>query len=119
MTTKNQKWGCIKGCGACCRLAPAERTEAIQALSPSQQDVYFGLVNSEGWCRHYDTSRQICKIYENRPEFCKFERLAKQFCLTEDIKDTFGIECCRQHIKSIYGGKSPILKRFNRNLLIN
>ena len=119
MTKKNQKWRCIKGCGACCRLAPAERTEAIQALTPSQQQIYFSLVNSDGWCRHYDTSQQKCKVYENRPEFCKFEWLAHQIGLTNENKDSFGIKFCREHIKSIYGGKSHILKRFNRSQLSN
>jgi hypothetical protein len=37
-------WSCISGCGACCRLDPSQRQEAIAALSPSQQEQYLAMV---------------------------------------------------------------------------
>ena len=67
--TKKQ-WTCIKHCGACCRLAPDERADALAALNDAQQRLYLSMVGPDGWCIHYDTGRQRCRIYEERPDFC-------------------------------------------------
>ena len=113
MAQKSTKWNCITNCGACCRLAPEERAEAIASLRDEEVKVYLDLVKPDGWCRHYDSGRRICKVYEDRPSFCKTKDLTRRFDLNEDVSSDFLINCCRQNIRSVYGGKSTILKRFN------
>jgi len=72
-------WHCISGCGACCRLDPAERSEDIAALSPAQQRTYLALVGPDGWCIHFDTGGRRCRIYAERPDFCRVENLWSLF----------------------------------------
>ncbi len=114
--SKDQYWSCVKDCGACCRLAPSEREEAIRALGPKEKKLYFSLVAKDGWCRFYDKSRRICTIYHTRPEFCKVKNLTSIFNLPKGNFDQFAIECCKQQIRHIYGGRSKEMKRFRINL---
>ena len=116
MTGKSLKWKCVNGCGACCRLEPADRTEALEALDKSQKQQYLDMVNSDGWCKYFDTSLKTCKIYEDRPDFCNVKSLTKLYGIPSEYGNSFAIQCCKQHIRSLYGGKSKILKSFNRNL---
>ena len=73
------QWRCISGCGSCCRLDPGERNEALEALSPEQQQQYLEMVGPDGWCIHYDTGSSSCRIYDERPFFCRVENLAGLF----------------------------------------
>ncbi len=116
---KKTKWSCISNCGSCCRLDPEERPEALSVLTDLQQKEYFKLVGEDGWCIHYDKSRKICKIYSQRPNFCRVENLLAIFKYENSNFENEAIKYCRQHIRSIYGGKSNVLKRFNRQILIN
>ena len=116
MKQRKLQWKCVTSCGACCRLAPNERTEALEALNDQQREIYMKMVGNDGWCLHYDKSSRTCQIYENRPEFCKVSSLKELFANKEIDGETFAIQCCRQQIRSIYGGRSPELKRFERNL---
>ena len=114
-----EQWQCIAGCGACCRLDPTLRQEALEALSPEQQQRYLELVGEDGWCRHYDTGSRRCRIYSERPDFCQVDNLVRLFGSAElgsDAGDAFAIACCRQQIRSEYGGRGKVMKRFNRAL---
>ena len=59
-------WTCIHHCGACCRLAPEERQEALDALTEEQRETYLGMVGEDGWCKHYDSGGRR-RIYAERP----------------------------------------------------
>ncbi len=72
-------WECISGCGACCRLDPGQRPEALEALSEEQRHAYLALVGADGWCIHYDTGGRRCRIYADRPDFCRVENLVRLF----------------------------------------
>ena len=111
------KWTCISNCGSCCKLNPVERSEALSGLTDLQQKEYFKLVGKDGWCIHYDKSTKLCKIYTQRPDFCRVENLLKIFSADQSDYEIQAIKYCRQHIRSIYGGRSTVLKRFNRELI--
>jgi hypothetical protein len=52
-------WRCLKQCGACCHLDPADRPDLPEYLSPEEIELYLSLVGEGGWCIHYDPQRQI------------------------------------------------------------
>ncbi|MFZ4640376.1 MAG: YkgJ family cysteine cluster protein [Nodosilinea sp.] len=109
-------WQCVKSCGACCFLAPEERPDLENYLTPDQIDQYMSLVGPEGWCIHYDSGQRLCTIYNHRPDFCRVT--AKTFKAmfdveVEDLND-FAIACCQEHIGDIYGEDSREMERFNQ-----
>lgn len=124
------RWQCITGCGACCRLDPAQRPEALEALSPEQRRTYLAMVGDDGWCIHYDSGAQRCRIYSERPDFCQVANLINLFGRHEQVDQAHGadahgregdgdrlaIACCLQQIRSEYGGRSRVMKRFLRAL---
>ena len=114
MTRPHPTWTCIHHCGACCRLAPEERPEALEALSKEQRATYLSMVGEDGWCRHYDSGSRSCRIYNDRPDFCRVSSLAALFEISPDQADAFAIDCCEQQIRSIYGGRSGEMRRFKR-----
>ena len=116
MTKADQHWRCISQCGACCRLAPDERVEALRALDDEQRSLYLSMVGPDGWCIHYDSGGRRCRIYENRPEFCQVSQLGPLFSIPEESFDAFAIQCCREQIRDRYGGRSRVMRRFNRAL---
>ena len=72
------------------------------------------MVGDDGWCIHYDSGGQRCTIYAERPDFCRVSELGTLFDVsTEDI-DSFAIACCRQQIRATYGGRSGVMRRFDR-----
>ena len=103
-------------CGACCRLAPEERPEALAALSPEQRDLYLSMVGPDGWCLHFDTGSRRCRIYEKRPDFCRVDSLCSLFGIDDAHADAFAISCCRQQIRSVHGGRSRELRKFERQI---
>ena len=107
-------WRCISGCGSCCRLDPGERNEALEALSPEQQEQYLAMVGADGRCIHYDTGSSSCRIYEERPLFCRVENLAKLFQVPDEEANDFAIACCRQQIRCEHGGRGMVMKRFEQ-----
>ncbi len=119
MTPSKLKWKCISNCGACCRLSPEERTEAIKILSKTQLKKYLEMVGSDGWCRHFDKVTKKCTIYENRPDFCKVNLIGRLYELEPEQINNFCISCCKLQIRSIYGGKSIVMKRFVRSIKEN
>jgi uncharacterized protein len=110
------RWQCIGGCGACCRLDPSQRPEALEALSPEQRQTYLAMVGDDGWCIHYDSGGQRCRIYAERPDFCQVANLMPLFGSEAGTGDALAIGCCLQQIRSEYGGRSRVMKRFQRAL---
>ena len=94
MARAQPTWTCIHQCGACCRLAPEERPEALEALSEDQRATYLSMVGEDGWCRHYDSGARRCRIYEERPDFCRVSSLAELFEVAAEDADAFAIACC-------------------------
>lgn len=119
MKEQINSWSCISNCGACCRLDPEERSDALRHLNTNQTMLYMSMVGPDGWCVNYDSGSRRCKIYENRPDFCKVSNFHHLFKLNPNKVNAFAIECCRENIKSIYGGKSHVKKRFESQLQQN
>ena len=119
MTRFKQHWSCLNQCGACCRLAPDERPEAIQALNPEQQQQYLSMVGPDGWCIPFDSGARRCRIYDSRPDFCRVSSLCSLFGIPDDQADPFAIACCRQQIRSVHGGRSRELRKFERLIRSN
>ena len=113
-------WQCIAGCGACCRLDPAERGEALEALSAEERERYLAMVGPDGWCVHFDTGGRRCRIYDDRPSFCRVENLVSLFARAAESAhdpidgDALAIACCKQQIRSEYGGRGRVMGRFLR-----
>jgi Fe-S-cluster containining protein len=107
-------WQCISGCGACCRLDPDRRGEALAALNAEQRSTYMDLVAADGWCRHFDTGNRRCRIYADRPDFCRVQRLLALFGQEGEDFDSFAISCCLQQIRSEEGGRGRVMRRFQR-----
>ena len=116
MKSCKENWKCIRNCGACCRLAPLERLEALESLTPSQEMKYLMMVGEDGWCIHYDRGSQSCKIYQDRPDFCKVSNLKQFFDLGAKGADASASSYCRQHIRAVYGGKSKVMRKFQREV---
>ena len=141
-------WHCIAGCGACCRLDPALREDALAALDAEQRQAYLALVGPDGWCIHYDTGGRRCRVYSERPDFCRVSNLVALFApelrseghpaptpvaldadadANADANDAaegsagwseaehaLAIACCTQQIRSEYGGRGRVMRRFQR-----
>ena len=109
-------WQCVKNCGACCQLDPADRPDLENYLTATELSQYLSMVGPDGWCVHYDATQRNCTIYDQRPSFCRvssstFE--AMYGIAPEDLND-FAIECCQQQIEGVYGSASEELTRFNQ-----
>jgi hypothetical protein len=109
-------WRCIQGCGACCRLDPALREDALALLNAEQQRVYLGMVGEDGWCVHYDTGGQRCRIYATRPAFCRVEMIMGLLGAEGTEADGLAIDFCQQQIRSETGGRGKVMRRFQRAL---
>ena len=116
MTGKPKIWSCISGCGACCKLDPIERYEALAVLSEQGKKQYLDLVGKDGWCKHYDKNRKICLIYQDRPDFCDVQNIVNTYGIQEGQENDFAIMCCKQQIRSIYGGRSIVMKKFLKQI---
>lgn len=107
-------WQCVKKCGACCNLTPADRPELADYLTPEQLETYMGMIGPDGWCIHYDTEQRLCTIYEQRPVFCRVQAdtFNQMFGVAEDELNEFAIDCCQDQISGVYGSKSKELAQF-------
>ena len=110
----HERWSCITHCGCCCRLDPALRPEALEALDPGQQATYLAMVGPDGWCLHFDTGSSQCRIYDERPAFCRVENLGVLFDVPEAERNDFAIACCRQQIRCEHGGRGMVMGRFEQ-----
>ena len=109
-------WQCVKQCGACCHLDPAERPDLDEYLSPDELKLYLSMVGEGGWCVNYDRVNRECQIYAHRPRFCRVEPQVFEDMYgvyPEELND-FAIECCRQQILGVYGDRSLEMLRFDR-----
>ena len=86
MSSQPLQWQCISQCGACCRLAPEERPEALEALNDEDQATYLAMVGKDGWCIHYDSGGRRCRIYDERPRFCRVRNMDQLFGVEPDQK---------------------------------
>ena len=107
-------WQCVKNCGACCQLDPADRPDLSDYLSESDLALYMSMVGDDGWCIHYDKGDRTCSIYRDRPNFCKVQpdTFQQLYGISSDDLNDFAIECCEQQISGIYGNRSEEMKRF-------
>lgn len=112
--SKATKWQCIPNCGACCKLDPIERTEALEALNADQQKVFMDMVLPNGWCRNFDSGSRTCRIYNERPDFCRVSCIGSLFSIPITDIDDFAIKCCKQQIRSVYGGRSLVMRKFTK-----
>jgi Fe-S-cluster containining protein len=110
------RWQCISGCGACCRLDPDLRPEALEMLDAEQRQTYLAMVGDDGWCVHYDTGGRRCRIYDNRPDFCRVSTILSMLDVREQAADALAISFCRQQIRSESGGRGRVMRRFLRAL---
>ncbi|HEY9644351.1 MAG TPA: YkgJ family cysteine cluster protein [Coleofasciculaceae cyanobacterium] len=111
-------WQCVKQCGACCNLNPADRPELEQYLTAEELELYLSLVGEGGWCINFDHATRECKIYADRPRFCRVEPDVFHDLYgiePEDLND-FAIDCCYQQIEGVYGDRSLELLRFDRQV---
>ncbi|MDF5719087.1 MAG: YkgJ family cysteine cluster protein [Rhizonema sp. PD37] len=109
------KWQCVKQCGACCHLNPADRPDLNEYLSPPELEVYLSMVGEGGWCINYNKDLQECRIYANRPRFCRVEPEIFQdmYGINPEELNDFAIDCCRQQIEGVYSESSPEMLRFD------
>ncbi|MBD2181394.1 YkgJ family cysteine cluster protein [Planktothrix sp. FACHB-1355] len=111
-------WLCVKQCGACCHLDPADRPDLDEYLSPEELELYLSMVGEGGWCINFDPINRECRIYAKRPRFCRVQADVFQDMYgieAEELND-FAIECCLQQIEGVYGDRSLELLRFNREV---
>ncbi len=109
-------WQCVQSCGACCFLAPKDRPDLAEYLTPEQLELYMSLVGDDGWCINYDKASRTCTVYSDRPDFCRVtsSTFEAMFGIPPEELDEFATSCCQEHIQDIYGEKSAELERFNR-----
>ena len=98
-------WHCLKHCGACCYLDPANRPNLAEYLTPEEIKLYLSLVGENGWGIHYNVERRECNIYDQRPQFCRVEpeNFQRMYGVNSEDFDEFAIDCCQQLIQSVYG----------------
>jgi uncharacterized protein len=80
------KWACVKGCGACCKLGPLDsRPDLPEYLSAEELELYKSMIGPDDWCINYDKEKRLCKIYETRPTFCTVDpkKFTKMFGIEE------------------------------------
>lgn len=111
-------WRCIKQCGACCHLDPAERPDLEDYLTPEALQLYLSMVGPDGWCIHYDSLKRECRIYADRPDFCRVRSdiFQQMYGIEAQELNDFAIECCQQQIEGVYGDRSLEMLRFNREV---
>ena len=109
-------WRCVKQCGACCHLDPAERPDLAEYLSPEELKLYLSMVGEGGWCVNYDHATRECRVYSERPRFCRVEPEVFQdlYGIEPPELNDFAIDCCRQQIEGVHGDRSLEMLRFNQ-----
>ena len=111
-------WKCIKLCGACCNLSPADRPDLEDYLEVQELELYLSMVGEGGWCINFDHETRECRIYENRPRFCRVEpeTFEDMYGIEPEELNDFAIECCRQQIEAVHGDRSLEMLRFNKEV---
>ena len=112
-----KSWSCIENCGACCRFDLDERDDLSKILSVNDTALINSMIGKDGWCKYLDKSNKKCMIYESRPYFCRVNEFSISFKKYLKNGDKFLIDCCKQHISTIYGSKSRQMKKFKEAIL--
>ena len=112
-----KSWRCIEDCGACCQLDLSDRDDLSGVLSNRDIALINSMKSNDGWCKYLDKSNRKCTIYETRPYFCRVNEFSSVFKGYLKNGDKFLINCCTQHISSIYGKKSKQMKAFKSAIL--
>lgn len=109
-------WKCVKQCGACCNLDPADRPDLEEYLSPDELELYLSMVGEGGWCVNYDRTTRECKIYPHRPRFCRVDSkiFEDMYGIEPEELNDFAIACCREQIEGVYGDRSLEMLRFDQ-----
>ena len=107
-----KSWKCIENCGACCKFNLPERENLSEILTAKDISLINTMTDKDGWCKYLDKSNRKCMIYDSRPHFCRVNEFSTSLKGYLKNGDKFLIECCTQHISSIYGGKSKQMKAF-------
>ena len=107
-----KSWKCIENCGACCKFNLSERENLSNILKAKDIALINAMTDKDGWCKYLDRSNRKCMIYGSRPHFCRVNEFSTSFKGYLKNGDKFLIECCTQHISSIYGSKSKQMKAF-------
>ena len=50
------------------------------------------------------------------PDFCRVSSLCSLFGVDDEQADAFAISCCRQQIRSVHGGRSRELRKFESQI---
>ena len=111
-----KSWNCINNCGACCKFDLNEREDLTNILSKKDIDLINTMSGKDGWCKYLDRTNKKCLIYDKRPYFCRVDKFSISFKEYFKNGDKFLIDCCKQHISSIYGSKSKQMKEFKINI---
>ncbi len=109
------KWACVAGCGACCKLGPlSDRPDLETYLTQDEYKTYVSMIGKDNWCVNYDKESRLCNIYDTRPEFCKVEpkKFKDMYEVDEEDMNDFCSFCCTEHISDTYGGDSPEMIKF-------
>lgn len=111
-------WRCVKQCGACCHLDPADRPDLDEYLSPQELELYLSMVGENGWCINFDHFTRECRIYDDRPRFCRVEAesFGDMYGIEPEELNDFAIECCHQQIEGVWGDRSLEMIRFNQEV---
>ena len=109
-------WCCIEKCGACCKFNLDERSDLANKLSNKDIELINSMTAKDGWCKHLDRENKTCSIYQNRPHFCRVDKFSTTFKEYLKNGDNFLIDCCKEHIASIYGGKSEQMKNYKLSI---
>tara|TARA_Y100000589_G_scaffold15423_1_gene12590 strand:+ start:11605 stop:11958 length:354 start_codon:yes stop_codon:yes gene_type:complete len=111
-----KSWTCVEKCGACCKIDLKQRGSLKNILSKKDLKLIEDMTTTDGWCKYLDKSKMSCTIYENRPHFCRVNLFSIKFSEYRKNGDEFLINCCKDHINSIYGRKSQVMKNFNKEI---
>ena len=107
-----KSWSCIENCGACCRFDLPERENISEVLSNRDIALIKSMTSKDGFCKYLDKSNRKCMIYESRPHFCRVNEFSRSFKDYFKNGDKLLIDCCTQHISSMYGRRSKQMKAF-------
>ncbi len=109
-------WQCVKNCGACCNLDPAERPDLEEYLTQEELEHYLSMVGEDGWCINFDKETRACQIYANRPRFCRVQPdiFGDMYGIEPEELNDFAIDCCHQQIEGVYGDRSLEMLRFDK-----
>ncbi|XP_038720532.1 uncharacterized protein LOC120013010 [Tripterygium wilfordii] len=117
---KEPLWSCVKGCGACCKLAKGYSFATPEEIftDPKDIELYRSLVGADGWCVHYQKNTRTCSIYSDRPYFCRVEPnvFNSLYGIDEQKFNKEACSGCRDTIKAVYGSHSEELDNFNRSI---